>query len=251
MKTIAFYNIKGGVGKTTSALAFAQILHDDYHKRVLFIDIDKQSNSSRALGVYEPDGLSTADLLTAKDVIVDKVIKHSVYGIDVIPASYHLVRANREVQSDVKRPQQMRFKKQLASVQDKYDYCIIDFPPDDNYAAINALVVTDDILIPIRFDRYALDGMEYVVNDLEDLRMFNDKLTLKGCFLTMYINSNLYSHGEEWLKNTFGFKFLNTHIRQTVKVGESSFDKPLTLYSPNSTAAQDYKSLVAEYLAMD
>lgn len=251
MKVIAFYNIKGGVGKTVSSLAFAQILHNDYKKKVLLIDIDKQANATKSLGCYNPNGLSSADLLTSKEVIVNDVICHSEYGIDVIPANYNLVSANREVQGDVKRPQQIRFKKQLASIQDKYDYCIIDFPIDDTFAAINALVVTDDILIPIKFEQYALDGMEYVINDLEELKMFNDRIQVKGCFLTMYVKSNLHQQGAEYLNNALGLKFLKTHIRQTVKVGESSFNKPLMSYAPKSNAALDYKNLVAEYLALE
>ena len=55
MKTISFYNIKGGVAKTTSTLAFAQILHNDYGKRVLVFDIDKQANSTKTLGCYDAD----------------------------------------------------------------------------------------------------------------------------------------------------------------------------------------------------
>ena len=65
MKTISFYNIKGGVAKTTSTLAFAQILHNDYGKRVLVFDIDKQANSTKTLGCYDADGLSSADLLVS------------------------------------------------------------------------------------------------------------------------------------------------------------------------------------------
>lgn len=252
MKTIAFYNIKGGVGKSTSAMAFAQILHEDYGKRVLFIDIDKQANSTKSFGCYDPAGLSSADLLTARENIVEKVIMHTAYGIDLIPANFRLVDANREVASDVKRPQQTRFKRQLAPIQERYDYCVIDFPIDDTFAAINALVVTDDILIPIKFDRYALDGMEYVINDVEEIKDFNDKLNVKGCFITMAMeNTNLYKQGSELLDNELGLKFLKQPIRQSVKVSESSFKCPLFFYNPALAVVEDYRNLVAEYLALD
>ena len=130
MKTISFYNIKGGVAKTTSTLAFAQILHNDYGKRVLVFDIDKQANSTKTLGCYDADGLSSADLLVSKKNIVRDVIKHSEYGIDVIPANYNLIKANKDVLYDALRPQQTRFKAQLEEVQNDYDYCIIDHSID-------------------------------------------------------------------------------------------------------------------------
>lgn len=252
MKTIAFYNIKGGVGKSTSAMAFAQILHEEYGKRVLFIDIDKQANSTKSFGCYDSAGLSSADLLTAKENIVEKVIKKTAYGIDLIPANFRLVDANREVASDVKRPQQTRFKRQLAPIQERYDYCVIDFPIDDTFAAINALVVTDDILIPIKFDQYALDGMEYVINDVEEIKDFNDKLSVKGCFITMAMqNTNLYKEGSKLLDNSLGLMFLKQPIRQSVTVAQSSFNCPLFFYKPASAVVEDYKKLVAEYLALD
>ena len=132
MKVLSFFNIKGGVGKSVSSIAFANILHDGYGKRVLLIDIDKQANASKTLGCYTAEGLTSADLLTAKDVIIEKVIRHSEYAIDVIPANFELIRANKEVLLDTLHPQQMRFKRQLEPIRDKYDYCIIDYPIDDN-----------------------------------------------------------------------------------------------------------------------
>ena len=118
MKVISFFSIKGGVGKSVSSMAFAQILHDDYGKRVLLIDIDKQANTSKTFGCYTSDGLTSADLLTAKTLIADKVIRHSDNGIDVIPANFELIRANKEVLLDTLHLQQLRFKRQLAPLND-------------------------------------------------------------------------------------------------------------------------------------
>ena len=216
MKVLSFFGIKGGIAKTVSSLAFAQILHNDYSMRVLLIDIDKQASSSKTLGCYTPDGLTSADLLTAKDVIIEKVIRHSEYGIDVIPANFELIRANKEVLLDTLHPQQLRFKRQLEAIRDKYDYFIIDYPIDDNMAVVNAL-----------------------------------NIQLRGCFATMYVRSNLYKEGMNALSDSLGLKFLKTPIRQTVKVGESTFEKPLMSYAPNCSAAEDYKKLVAEYLSLE
>ena len=149
----------------------------------------------------------------------------------MIPANFELIRANKEVLLDTLHPQQLRFKRQLEPIRDKYDYCIIDYPIDDNMAVVNALVVTDDVLVPIKMDRYALDGMEYVIDTIENIEGFNPNIQLRGCFATMYVRSN--------------------PIRQTVKVGESTFEKPLMSYAPNCSAAEDYKKLVAEYLSLE
>lgn len=248
MKTISFYNIKGGVAKTTSSLAFAQILHNEYNKRVLVLDIDKQANATKSLDCYDADGLSSADLLTAKGIIIKDVIKRSKYGIDVIPANFNLIKANRDVLLDTYRPQQTRLKVQLNPVWNDYDYCIIDHSIEDNMAAINGLAITDDVLVPMKFDKYALDGMEYAFETIESVKLFNQNIEFKGCFLTMTIRSNLYKEGRQELSAALGEKLFDTGISQTVKVGESTFSKPLLAYAPKCTASQDYKELVKEYL---
>jgi chromosome partitioning protein len=248
LKTIAFLNIKGGVGKTTSSIAFAQILHNDYNKRVLLIDLDKQANSSKAFGCYDEKGKGVADLMTATENIVRDVIVESEYGIDIIPSSFNLMKANQEVLLDVVRPQQFRLKQQLQEVQDEYDYCIIDCPTDVNMGTINGLVMANEVLIPIKVDAYAFDGLNYVVSAINDIKVFNPLLSFGGCFLTLYAHSNLNNSGKQVLKDSFGLDCFETHIRQTVKVGESTFEKPLMSYAPKCTAAIDYKNLVKEYL---
>lgn len=248
MKVISFLNIKGGVGKTMSTIAFAQILHNNYGKRVLVLDVDKQGNASKYLGCHSNEGLTSADLLTSRDIIIRDAIKHSEYGVDVIPANFDLVKANLDTYQDARHIQQFRYKNQLKEVQGDYDYCIIDLPPDVNMCVINALAATDDVLIPVKFDKGACEGMQYVLEVIEDIKGFNDKIQFKGCFLTMFVRSNLNQSGLETLKKELGVKCFNTYIRQTVKVGESTFAKPLMTYSPRCNAAKDYLDLVAEYL---
>ena len=149
---------------------------------MLVFDIDKQANSTKTLGCYDADGLSSADLLVSKKNIVRDVIKHSEYGIDVIPANYNLIKANKDVLYDALRPQQTRFKAQLEEVQNEYDYCIIDNSIEDKMAVVNGLVITDDVLVPIKFDRYGLDGMEYALETIESVKVFNPNIQLKGCY---------------------------------------------------------------------
>lgn len=248
MKTIAFLNIKGGVGKTTSTLAFALLLQKEHGKRVLVLDCDKQANSTKSLRCYST-AYTTASLLTAKEQIAEQAIRHSPFEIDVIGASWELMKANQDVLLDVTRPQQYRMKKQLEPIRAAYDYCLIDCPPDINMATINALAITDDVLIPIRVDKYGFDGLEYVTSAVEEMQDFNSRLKLRGCFLTQYQpGTNLSVSGAELLQNELGLTGMKTAIRMTVKVGESTFYKPLMSYAPHCTAAEDYRLLLDEYL---
>lgn len=251
MKKIAILNIKGGVAKTTTALAIGQILADDYKKSVLLIDADQQANATRTLLPKTEINCGTAELLTAREILPEwDLIHRSEYGIDVIGASFDLMGANKACMLDATRPQQMRFKRQLnrPSIQDNYDYCIIDCPPDISIAAINALAIADDVLVPIRADKYGFDGLDYVRNTIDEIRESNEKLRLAGCFLTMTNErTNLVQYSKAVLQS-MGVPAMKTTIRSCTRVGESTFDAPLIRYAPHCTAAEDYRTLVKEYL---
>lgn len=251
MKTISIINLKGGVAKTISAANFAHILAVIHNKRVLLVDNDKQGNASKMFGLHSYEKPSVAELMTTRGVKIEEIIARTQYeNLDVIPANMTLLKANLEVMLDTTRPQQTRFKTALKSIEEEYDYCIIDNAPDINISTINALVASDDVLIPIKIDKFAFDGLaelkEQIENTKEDL---NPDLCLKGCFVTSYQRNDVNEQGEEWLKNQKEYPVFDTHIRRTEKVDESTFaTMPIIEYSRRCGAARDYLTLVEEYL---
>jgi chromosome partitioning protein len=91
LKTISIVNLKGGVGKTVTAVNLAGILAADYGKRVLLVDVDHQGNASRYCGVDTEERGGLAALLTGGAVCYDEVIEFSTMpGVDVIPADMSL-----------------------------------------------------------------------------------------------------------------------------------------------------------------
>ena len=119
-------------------------------------------------------------------------------------------------------------------------------------ANINALVASQDVMVPITIDDFAIDGLaelkEQIDNTREDL---NPQLRFCGCFVTQYDRTNeADTQGEEFLK-TLEYPVFNTHIRKTPKMKPSTFERlPIILYSPRCGAAADYKALVDEWLKM-
>ena len=247
MKIIAFLNIKGGVAKTTSAIAVAQLLATEHGKRVLVLDTDAQANTTRTLTKELPT-LTTADLMTSRSLVAKDAVIRTEYGVDLIGSSFALMNANKAVMLDGTRPQQLRLRRQLAELEGDYDYCIVDCPPDISMTVINVLAACDDVLVPIRADKYGFDGLSYVVDAINEVQEYNPKLRLAGCFLTMYQKgTNLSAYTRELLA-LMGEKAMKSAIRSSVKVGEATFDKPLISYAPKSAVAQDYRELLIEYL---
>jgi chromosome partitioning protein len=258
MKTISIINLKGGVGKTISAINIAHILAKIHGKRVLLIDNDKQGNTTKFFGLHSYEDLSLADVLTEKKLdILKKAIKATEYEgysgglLHVLPANMNLLHADRSILIDTSRPQQTRLRKALQhEVASYYDYAVIDCAPDFNMSVINALVASHDVLVPIKVDKFAFDGLKQLTEQIEDMQEFNPSLRLRGCFVTMKTPYSVNAQGVEWLGNS-DYPLFKTAIRKTTKVDESTFSgTPLLEYSKNSTAALDYVKLVAEYLAM-
>ena len=248
MRVIVNINMKGGCGKTTTTVNMAHILATDYNKRVLAIDNDKQGNLSKACGVWGYDKTSLADVMTGAEDIRNVIQTTGTELLHVIPANMHLLTANLEVIKNEEIEQASILRNALAQIESEYDYCIIDCPPDINISVINALVAADEVIIPIKIDGYAFDGMGELEQQIENAKKLNPKLKFRGCLVTMYYNRDVCKQGEEWLQNQ-RYPVFNTHIRRTEKADEVTFTTlSLMEYSPRSGAARDYKAFVKEYL---
>lgn len=250
MKVISIINLKGGVGKTVSAINIAHILASVYKTRVLLIDNDKQGNASKFFGLHSYELPSVADVLTGRAMPVAEVVRHTRYErLDLLPANMGLLTANSSLLIDTSRTRDYRLRRALEAVADQYDWCVIDNAPDINISVINALMATDDVLVPVKIDRFAFDGLQELADQIEDVRESNPRLRFAGCFFTMFQSNRVNQEGDGWLRQEQPYPVFDTCIRSTVKVTETTYaGRPLLDYSPNCTASKGYLWLVAEYL---
>lgn len=250
MRTISILNLKGGVAKTFTAENMAYEL---YRRglRVLLLDNDKQGNLSKAYGRYNADVIAPVTrLLNGEWVHSEEIIQSTEYGgIDIVAANMSLFGATWKLTKEESGNQIGRYKKlmQLPAVKDGYDYCIIDNPPDIGINVINALAVTDEVIVPVKLDNYAMEGLDIVAEQLEDARAFNPAIRLAGVLVTSYQNTDGESAAMEWLEEQGKYNILGI-IRYSRKVAENSFvRKPIYEYSPCCGAAQGYKKFVTVY----
>lgn len=249
MRTISFVNIKGGVGKTSTAMAFALILAREYKSRVLIIDATIQHHMTRWLGVSEQDAkITLADVLLHRTLPISGSIIHTKYEVDLIPSSFALSQANRSVLIDASSPAQFRLKKKISEISTLYDFCIIDCPPDVDVAVANALAITDDVLIPMDCSDFSMDGMEYLFAAMNEAVDYNPLLHFSGVFLTMDVrNSTLAADMRKALSDE-GVPCYDQTIRHAVQVKKSTRTAPIILSSPNAAICDDYRALVREYI---
>ena len=259
MKTISILNLKGGVGKTFTTINMAYELYRRGF-RVLLLDNDKQGNLSRAYGRYDMERMAPASrLLDGNWREVEELIFHTDYeGIDIIPSNLSLLGATWRLTAEEGENQLLRYGDFMkrAEVYGSYDYCIIDNPPDVGLNVVNSLTVTDEVIVPVKVDEWALEGLDILADQIEDARQYNPGLKLLGVLITVYQNTDGEAAGREWLEKQAGKEQISGKriypvlwtIRYSRKAVESTFCcKPVYEYSPRCSAAQDYKRFVTWY----
>jgi len=149
MKKLVIANQKGGVGKTTIGVHVAYRFVE-IGKRVLYIDIDPQGNSSKSL-------ITHASSIRASQLFGESAIQLSARnGITLIASDPAMVDIERADKTVIKY-----FHAQLKKLgQEAFDICIIDTPPTMGLRMTAALVVADYVLSPIELEEYSLDGIE-------------------------------------------------------------------------------------------
>lgn len=250
MKVLTIANLKGGVGKTVTAINVSYLLAAEHNKRILLVDNDQQGNSSQFFGKYGYSMPSMTDVMK-RTVTAADVIQHTNYeNFDIIPANLSLAEAEKAVLMDSTVPQQVRLKEILSQVNDDYDYVLIDNAPSLGMCVVNALTASDYLIIPAKIDKFTFDGIDSLLSQLETVKeYFNPKLQFLGTIITNYRRNECNQQGIEWLHQFEQYKVFDTFIRWTGKVDESTFTaEPITIHSPRCGAARDYKTLTAELL---
>lgn len=248
-KSIAIFNQKGGVGKTTTAVNFAAALAD-HGKRVLLVDNDPQGNLTSGVGIDKSSLESTIYNVLINEVAIETCLLHTQFdNLDIIPGSVELAGAEIELIEFESR--EFLLKKQLDRIKNNYDYVIIDCPPSLGLLTINALVAVDSVIIPIQCEYYALEGVSHLVNTYNLVKKsINPQLEIQGVLLSMFDGrTNLSIQVVEEVKKHFKQLVYTTIVPRNIRLAEApSFGLPIIHYDRKSKGAEAYIDLVEEFL---
>jgi chromosome partitioning protein len=248
---IAIANCKGGVGKTTTAINLASNLALIYNKKTLMIDADPSRNLSIFFNKYDEKRDGLPELLRFERYkypkAVKKLPKRTKYKhLDIIQSKKAL--------NDIDQIQE-NYIEALEYYKENYDYVIIDCHPDFSTVTKAMLMAADRVIVPIKVDRNALNGLELMQEAIDEVEILKkqkipcaEPIELK-VLITMYQNNKITnSLIQELIKKT-EYPIFNSVIRNTCRCSESiEKGKPLIRCASKSTACQDYLSLVKEML---
>ena len=249
-RKLAVFNMKGGVGKSTTAYNLAAGLVQSHEQRVLLVDIDPQGNSSAALGIPIWELKKQLKDVLQGTVQIQDIVTSTLVGVDVVPSN--ILLAEEEIPISGRPGREMLLRKAMDALVEQYDFIVIDCPPNIGVFTINALMASEGVIIPVDMSYLGLLGITGIERALTLVReQLDHPIQITGVLATRFDGRNNLSkevHGS--LKEHFSDQLFETVIPETVRLREApSFGQSIFDYDPYGPGAKAYEALVDEVMA--
>lgn len=242
--TIAIANQKGGVGKTTTVMNLGVALAQ-MQKKILVVDLDPQGALSVGLGV---DGIGLDETIytamTDSEMSVQRIIYPVKAYLDLIPSNIDLAQAEMELIAEIRR--EFILGRLLEPLQPWYDFVLIDCPPSLGLLTINALCASQQVLIPMQCEYFAMRGIRLLLDAIERIKgRLNPDLELGGILPTMYSTGTIHAREVlEEIRSVFGEKVYDVVIYKSIRFAEATVaSQSIVEYAGKHKGAVGYRKL--------
>ncbi|MBK1734674.1 cobyrinic acid a,c-diamide synthase [Halorhodospira abdelmalekii] len=241
-RTLIFLNQKGGVGKTTSSVNVAHALALSGYE-VLGLDLDPQGHFAASLGL---EGLDPGlDEIFFEGVGLLERAQPARERLRLVPPGPRLPEVEQMAGG---RERGWILQRALTQLKQPFDYVVIDCPPSSGLLAINALLATDDVIMPVSCDYLALEGLAGLMRTLMRVEQGLNISTRKYVLVTRFNGQRrLPREVRGKLEEYFPGQVLYTPIRDNVALAEApGFGQTVFEYRPESNGAKDYAALAED-----
>ena len=245
MKIIAISNVKGGCGKTSSAVSLGACFAEQ-KKRVLLIDLDPQMSATQWFGL-QMDSRTLFDVFADDGELKDAVMPSCCEGLDVIPGSRWMLGLDKALANEIGA--EMTLQRKIDALPNQWDIILLDCPPNTGIASLSALCAADYLLSPLEPTALNTSGLVHMIQTVQQVQdRLNPKLQILGIVpCRVDRRTKLAKEIIASLRERFGDLVCRAEIRESVKMKEcSSFGIPITEYDPKGTVAADYRALAKE-----
>ncbi len=252
--TLAIANQKGGVAKTTTVASLGAALADLGH-RVLLVDLDPQACLTFSLGIDPEDlELSLHHVLT-KGLALTDVIVRTDDGVDLVPATIELARAEADLLTRTGREQALAAA--LAELPDDgaegaYDWVLLDCPPSLGILTVAALTAARAVLIPLQCETLSHRGVGQLLDTVHDVRRFTNRdLEVWGVLPTLYDGRTNHARRVlDTISETYDLEVVEPPIPKTIRFAEApAAGRSILRTSRSSKGAQAYREVADALVA--
>lgn len=239
-KIITIANEKGGIGKTTTALCFADELQKRGYK-VLLVDVDPQGNLSFIADADINTRPVIADVF-ANSTKPENAVQKTKTGFYIIPSDFQTAEYNKM------RPDTL--KRALQAFTGVFDFIIIDTPPTLSGMTLNAFYASNSCIIPTSANVLSIQGITKIFNTIKAI---NAQLKIDGILLCKFSNHSIIHRQMkeqiQRLAESMQTRLFSTTIRTAIAIEEAqTMQMPLSAYNKTANVTNDYRQFADEYL---
>ncbi|QMU99742.1 AAA family ATPase (plasmid) [Borrelia sp. A-FGy1] len=242
-KIVTVASIKGGVGKSTTALLFSNILSSKKYK-ILLIDLDPQASStSFYIKLIKSKSIDIKKVniykVLKKELDIENAIINISENIDFIASHLTLSQFNEESIS----LKESLLKIFLSYIQVKYNFIIMDTAPTLGSLLNNSLIITDYLIIPLPTDQWAIESLDLMTNRLKDI--FRNDLSTFYLITNLIERQNIDKELKEFIENEYKENFLGSvpkrdNLRKAIFYRDN--------FNPNEDYYKAYEEILEKFL---
>jgi chromosome partitioning protein len=250
--TLAVANQKGGVAKTTSVASIGAALGEQ-GQRVLLVDLDPQACLTFSLGIDPEDLELSVHHVVTKGVDATEVIIETEDGVDLLPATIELARAEADLLTRTGREHVLRgVVEDLASSEVHYDWILLDCPPSLGVLTVAALTAADGVLIPLQCETLSHRGVGQLLDTVHDVRRFTNRdLAVWGVLPTLYDGRTKHARTVlDTISEAYELEVVEPPIPKTIRFAEApAAGQSILQTSRRSKGAEAYREVAANLIA--